>query len=140
MVDVAIRQLGFKLQDELLDHLGDNLRRQMRKGDDGIEPVAEFRREQPVDRLGVIAFPLLAGEAIGGLRHVGGARVRGHDQDHVAEIDLLAVVVGELAVVHDLQQHVEQIRMRLLDLVEQQHAVRMLVDAVGSRPPWSKPT
>ena len=70
---------------------------------------------------------------IGRLGHVGGAGIGGHDQDDVAEVDLLAVVVGELAVVHDLQQDVEQVRMRLLDLVEQQHAVRMLVDAVGQQ-------
>jgi hypothetical protein len=36
-------------------------------------------------------------------------------------------------VVHHLQQDVEQVRMRLLDLVEQQHAMRMLVDAVGQQ-------
>jgi hypothetical protein len=36
-------------------------------------------------------------------------------------------------VIHDLQQHIEQIRMRLLDFVEQEHAVRMLVDAVGEQ-------
>ena len=78
---------------------------------------------------------------IGGLGHVGGARVGRHDQDDVAEIDRLAVVVGQLAVVHHLQQDVEQVRMRLLDLVEQQHAS---ADAGrcrrSSRPPWSKPT
>jgi Protein of unknown function (DUF3170). len=42
-------------------------------------------------------------------------------------------MVSELAMVHDLQQDVEQILMRLLDLVEQQHAMRMLVDAIGQR-------
>jgi hypothetical protein len=45
-----------------------------------------------------------------------------------------AVVVGQLAVVHHLQQDVEHIRVRLLDLVEQQHAMRVLVDAVGQQP------
>ncbi len=44
------------------------------------------------------------------------------------------VVVGQLAVVHHLQQDVEHIRVRLLDLVEQQHAMRMLVDPVGQQP------
>jgi hypothetical protein len=34
-------------------------------------------------------------------------------------------------VVHDLQQDVEHVRVRLLDLVEQDDAVRMLVDLVG---------
>ena len=67
------------------------------------------------------------------LRHVGRARIRRHDEDDVAEVDLLAVVVGQLAVIHDLQQDVEQVGMRLLDLVEQQHAMRMLVDGVGQQ-------
>jgi hypothetical protein len=34
---------------------------------------------------------------------------------------VLAVVVGQLAVVHHLQQDVEESWMSLLDLVEQQH-------------------
>ena len=101
---------------------------------DGVEPVAEFRREQPRDRLHVVALALRPREAEGRLRHVGCAGIGGHDQDHVAEIDLLAVVVGQLAVIHDLQQHVEQVRVRLLDFVEQQHAMRMLIDAVGQQP------
>ena len=108
-------------------------RLQVRERDDRIETVAELRREQPVDRLHVVALALGAGEAVGRLGEIGRARVGGHDQDHVAEVDLLAVVIGQLAVIHDLQEHVEQIRMRLLDLVEQQHAMRMLVDAVGQQ-------
>ncbi len=63
-----------------------------------------------------------------------GAGVGGHDDDHVAEIRLAAVVVGERAVVHHLQQDVEDVRVRLLDLVEQQHAVRMLGDRLGELP------
>ena len=43
-------------------------------------------------------------------------------------------MVRELAVIHHLQKDVEQIRMRLLDLVEQQHAMGMLVDAVRQKP------
>ncbi|MNT69601.1 hypothetical protein D3C72_2079290 [compost metagenome] len=35
--------------------------------------------------------------------------------------------------VHDLQQDVEQVRMRLFYFVEQQHAMRMLVDAIGQK-------
>ena len=105
----------------------------MRERDDRIETVAEFRRELPVDRLVIVAFPLVAGEAERLPRQIGGARIRGHDQDDVAEIDLLAVVVGEPAVIHDLQQHVVEIRMRLLDFVEQHHAMRMLVDAIGQQ-------
>ena len=76
---------------------------------------------------------LCAAEAHRRLGQVGRARIRRHDQDDVAEVDLLAVVVGELAVIHHLQKDVEQVGMRLLDLVQQQHAMRMLVDAVGQQ-------
>ncbi len=40
------------------------------------------------------------------------------------------MVIGELAVVHHLKEDVEQVRVRLFDLVEQQHRVGMLVDCV----------
>ena len=36
--------------------------------------------------------------------------------------------------VHDLQQQVEHVRVGLLDLVEQQHAVRLLGDRFGEQP------
>ncbi len=72
---------------------------------------------------------LLRVKPIGASRHVGGAGIGRHDQDDVAEVDLLAVVIGQLAVVHHLQQDVVEVGMGLLDLVEQQHAMRMLVDA-----------
>src|SRR5215211_4931433 len=100
--DVAVAELRLELQHELLDDLGDHLRAEMREGDDRVEPVAELGREHAVDRLQVVPFPLGPGEAVGGPCHVGGARIGGHDQDDVAEVDLLAVVVGELAVIHDL--------------------------------------
>ena len=68
-----------------------------------------------------------------GAAHLLGPGVGGHDDDDVAEIGLAAVVVGERAVIHHLQQQVEDVRMRLLDLIEQQHAVRMLGDRLGEQ-------
>ena len=41
----------------------------------------------------------------------------------VLEVDRAALPVGHAAVVEHLQQHVEHVRMRLLDLVEQDHRV-----------------
>ena len=65
--------------------------------------------------------------------HFERAGVGRHHDDDVAEIRLAAVVVGQRAVIHDLQQQVEHIRMRLLDLIEQQHRMRMLVDRFGQQ-------
>jgi hypothetical protein len=61
------------------------------------------------------------------------AGVGRHDDDHVAEIGLAPVVVGQRPVVHHLQQDVEDVRVRLLDLVEQQHAVRLLGERLGQQ-------
>jgi hypothetical protein len=65
--------------------------------------------------------------------HFEGSRVGGHDDDHMAEIRLAPVVVGQRAVIHDLQQQIEHIRMRLFDFIEQQHAVRMLGNGLGQQ-------
>ena len=73
--------------------------------DDLVDPVEELRPEDVAQRFDR-------------------ADVRGHDQDAVAEVDRAALAVGEASVVEHLQQHVEDLGVRLLDLVEQDHAVR----------------
>jgi hypothetical protein len=76
---------------------------------------------------------VLLGEADGAAAGLLGAGVGGHHQHHVAEVRLAAVVVGQRTMIHDLQQQVEDVRMGLLDLVEQQHRVRMLGDLLGQQ-------
>ena len=51
------------------------------------------------------------------------AEVRGQHDQRVAEVDRAALAVGQPAVVEHLEQHVEHVRVRLLDLVEQDHLV-----------------
>src|SRR3546814_17613610 len=48
-----------------------------------------------------------------------------------SEVDRAALAVGEAAVVEHLQQEVEHVRMSLLDLVEQDHAVRAPAQGLG---------
>src|SRR4051794_22361028 len=57
--------------------------------------------------------------------------VRGHDHDRVPEVHRAALRVGQATVLEDLQEDVEDIRMRLLDLVEQEHAVRLAPHGLG---------
>lgn len=47
------------------------------------------------------------------------------------EIDHAAVAVGEAAVVKDLQKDVEHIRVRLLHLVKEHHAVGLVAHLLG---------
>ncbi|MCO5578383.1 hypothetical protein L7F22_032224 [Adiantum nelumboides] len=108
--------------------------------DDGlVDPVQELGpedlpqpRHQPVAQHRVL--PLGGGGARAGGRAeaergaVPGDQLRPdvgrHDDHRVAEVDGAALAVGEPAVVEHLQQRVEHVRVRLLDLVEQQHRVR----------------
>ena len=62
---------------------------------------------------------------------LGRANVRGHDHDRVAEVDRAAMAVGQPAVVEQLQEDVEHLRMGLLDLVEQDHRVRTAPNRLG---------
>ena len=57
-----------------------------------------------------------------------GADVRRHHDDRVLEVHRIAEPVRQLAVLEDLQQDAEQVRMRLLDLVEQDDRVRSPLD------------
>ena len=67
------------------------------------------------------------------LDDVSGADVRSHDQDRILEIDHPAVVVGNATVVENLQQNVEDIGVSLLDLIEQDDAVRLVANSLGKR-------
>src|SRR5208337_71841 len=59
------------------------------------------------------------------------ADIGGHDYDRVAEVDGTALGVGEPPVVEDLQQRVEDVRVRLLHLIEEHHRVRPAPDRLG---------
>jgi cobalamin biosynthesis protein CobT len=87
--------------------------------DDLVEPVEELRPEvrahhapSPASRTASTSSPSAR------LREFG-AEVRGQDDQRVAEVDRAALPVGQAAVVEHLQQHVEHVGVRLLDLVEQ---------------------
>ena len=59
--------------------------------------------------------------------------IRGHDDQRVAEVDRAALTVGQAAVVEHLQQHVEDIGMRLFDFVEQHDLIRPPPHRFGER-------
>ena len=95
------------------------------------ERVEDDHLVETVEELGAVALRqrgehLLAhlaserGVALG-LQHVLRARVGGEDDDGVLEVDDAALPAGGAAVVEDLQQHVEDVGVRLVHLVEEHH-------------------
>ena len=92
--------------------------------DDGEQVLAPERAEaddlvDAVDELGLEGVERVA------------PQVGGHDQHGVGEVDRAALAVGEAPVVEHLQQDVEHVRVRLLDLVEQHDRVRAPPDRLG---------
>ena len=62
------------------------------------------------------------------------AQVGGHDHHGIAEIHRPALAIGQPAVVQQLQQHIEDLRVGLFDLIEQHHAVRPPAHRFGELP------
>ncbi len=71
-----------------------------------------------------------SGHALDHLR----AEVGGHDEHGVLEVDRAPLAVGEAPFVEHLQQHVEHVGVRLLDLVEQDHRVGLASHLLGELP------
>src|SRR5688572_13741664 len=121
--DVLWRELRLQLPDELVHHTLGHLERELIERDPRVESISELRGERPLDRAAALAAGRIAAEAHAAAAHLPRAGVGRHDQDDIAEISFLAVVVRQRGVIHDLQQDREEIRMRLLNLVEHEHRV-----------------
>ena len=134
---VLLDQLRAHLRDELVNDALDGLERERREGDPGVEAVAELRAEGALDCAAALPLReagLVLLESYLRVRHLARARVRRHYQDDVVEVRALAVVVGQGGVIHHLKEYVEEVRVRLLDLVEDDDGVGRLVDGVCEKP------
>src|SRR5829696_167785 len=118
-----------------LDDVAHVLALELVEHDDLVDPVQELGTEDLAQLARNPTLHLLVGES-GVIRAeaqrlglVDGLRpdVGGHDEDHVLEVHRTALRVGELPVLQDLQHDVEDVRVGLLDLVEEN-------DAVGTTP------
>jgi hypothetical protein len=85
-----------------------------------IDPVDELRAEMLAQLVHQSAAVIIARRT----EHPVGANIRGQDDDTVFERDLAPLGVLETAFIEYRQEDVENLRMSLFDLVEQQHRLR----------------
>ena len=57
--------------------------------------------------------------------------IRRHDQNCILKVDPSAKTVSQTTFVQDLQQQVEHVRMRFLDLIQQDNRVGLTADLLG---------
>ena len=138
-VEVALGQPLLDLGQFEIENLGEFLLAQGAEHDDVVEAVEEFRPENFLGFLGevflhplVVLFVVGGGEAHGGtLLEPLGADVGGKQDDRVAEVHLPAEAVGQFALLENLEEHVHDVGMGLLDLVKQHDGVGVAAHLLG---------
>ena len=103
-----------------------------------VDAVAELRREPALELAHHFALHLLdtdrpvqEAHRARQLPEVLRAEIRRHDDDRVAQVDALSTAVRHPALVERLEKQVQRMRARLLDLVEQDDAVRIVFQLIG---------
>src|ERR1019366_8049278 len=134
---LALQLVAHPADEELhdLDHL---VHGQLVKHDDLFDPVQELGPEVILERLlDTLLHPLISHrlarllEAERQLAQVRRPEVRGHNEHGVLEVDRTSLGVGEATVLQDLKEGVEDVRVCLLDLVEQHYRERLAPDGFG---------
>ena len=142
--DLHVLHAGGDLPQHVVRDLRDLVLAQAVEHDDVVDAVEEFGAHCVLQLSHHVLLDLLK-RALGVVRAALGkaqrlaalagdllrADVGGHDDDGVLEVDVAALTVGQHAVLEDLQQDVEHIRMRLFDLIEQHDRVRMAAHLFG---------
>ena len=135
----AIGQVGVELLHQQAQDLAQIVVRQRLEDDQLVDAVDELGVERALDLAEHhVVHALLQLAGVGRLEahrrlllNEAGADVGRHDHDRVLEVDAIAQTIREMAVLEHLQQDVEDVGMRLLDLVEQHHGVGIALDLLG---------
>ena len=128
-VSRPVLQTALQRIDRQLDDLREVVFGERVEHDGVVEPVHELGPERLPHELHDLLTLVFVGQ--GRVDQNRRAQVRRQNQDDVLEVDGAPLAVGEAPVVHDLQQHVEHLGVRLLDLVEQYDTVRASAHSLG---------
>ena len=123
----------------VVDHLLEVLVVQVPEDDHIIESVEELGSEHPFDRIHDAGLHAVVRSVIGRfLESKGlfvldrlGSRIGRQDQDGIPEVDIAAETIGQSALFHDLEEHVEDVGVRFFDFIEQNDRVRSSADLLG---------
>ena len=96
-----------------------------------IDTVQELRTEGATQRLHNLLSGLLVEALCAGTSNELRTNVTGHDNDGVLEAHYPTLTVRQAAIVQHLQQDVEDVRMSLLHLVQQDDGVWMPTNCLG---------
>ncbi len=132
-VQRAVSQAAAKGGDEVVNDVRQVVARERTEHEDLIQTVEKLRPESAA-QLALHVLARVRGDLAvraDAVEQVLAAEVRREDDDRVLEVHRAALAVRDAAVVEDLQQDVEHIRVRLFDLIEQHDGVRLAAHGLG---------
>ena len=124
-MNVFLLQPLDQLIHELVRDLGLHVFIQGIEDDDLIDTVDELWLEITLDLSHVLFFSLIL------FKSILTAQVARHDEQRVLEVDRHALGICDPAIIQDLQQHIEDIRMCLFHFIEQDDGVRIAAYGLG---------
>ena len=128
--DLSVLKSLVEVRDDQIDDARNIILAQRREEDDLVKPVEKLRTEMRVKKLhngilGLLADLFRFRMAVQICQDLLRSDIGSHDQDRVLKVDGPSLGVRDPAIVENLQQDIEYIRMCFLDLVEQHYAVRL---------------
>ena len=132
-LQLTIRETAVDVGHHELCDVCDVVLRQRLEHDDLVETVQELRTEG-AEELVMHLLPCVLGDltvCVDAVKQILRTEVRGQDDDGVLEVHGLSLTVSDPTVIEDLQEDVEDIRMRLLDFIEEYDRVWLSADSLG---------
>src|SRR5579863_9226511 len=137
-LDFTLRQPLFHVGELQVDDALDLLLAQRTEHHDVVDPVQKFGPEELAKRgHGLLARFLRVFRRK--LENRGRTGVRSHNDHRILEIDRATLAIRQTSVVENLQQYVENVRMRLLDFVQQDDRIRPPPNLLGQLPAFFVP-
>mmetsp|Transcript_10525 Transcript_10525/g.20901 ORF Transcript_10525/g.20901 Transcript_10525/m.20901 type:complete len:211 (+) Transcript_10525:482-1114(+) len=137
-VDVPVLQATTHILDVFLTDANEVGRDERVEQDDVRQTVQELRphllADLSHDELTGLLGQLAVLDVVGSAQQHVRADVGGHDEHGVGEVHGTALGVGQAAVVKNLQQHVEHLPVRLLDLIQKHEVVGALAHGLRELP------
>ena len=128
-VKPSVRETTLQTIHGYFHDLSQIVRRQRGEHDDVIEAVDELRFESLANLVLNCFHLLLPRHAL--LNKEGGTKVRGQNQDRVAEVNGSTLTICQSTIIENLQEQIKNLGVSLFHLIEQDHRIGATANGLG---------
>ena len=130
--NIALAQHAAQPLELYVNDPGNLFARQSMKDHDIVDPIQKFRFEVLTQNFSNrFAYLRLV---IADLLNFTRAQIGSHDQNSILEINRASLRISQAAIVENLQQHIEHVRMRLFDFIKENYRIWPAAHCFGKLP------